>query len=100
MRLIERAVATLKEALTEEAIACNSQPSAWVALPMPMREARARFFAEHAGLFGSDGGYDKKWIRLEMGPLPIYIPNTKGRMRAVQLHDLHHIATEYDPSVP
>lgn len=26
---------------------------------------------------------------------PIYFPNTKGRIRAAQLHDLHHIATGY-----
>jgi hypothetical protein len=63
---------------------------------IPMREARARFFADNAAVFGPDGGYDRKWVRLEMGPLPIYIPNTKGRKRAVGMHDLHHIATEYD----
>lgn len=60
-----------------------------------LRDARARFFAANAGTFGADGGYDQKWVRLEFGPIPLYLPNTAGRRNAVGLHDLHHIATEY-----
>jgi len=58
-----------------------------------MSEARARYF-EHNG-FG-DGGYLDSWVKLDAGPLRIYFPNTAARVRAVKLHDLHHILTEYD----
>lgn len=27
--------------------------------------------------------------------MPIWLPNTAGRVRAVKLHDLHHVLTEY-----
>ncbi|MFN2563467.1 MAG: hypothetical protein ABR499_00475 [Gemmatimonadaceae bacterium] len=56
--------------------------------------ARAAFF-EHAGL-GGDGGYGAAWVRVEAKPFPFSFPNTRGRVAAAKLHDLHHIATEYD----
>ncbi len=37
-------------------------------------------------------------MRLQAGPIPFWILNTKGRVRAVRLHDLHHVATGYDTS--
>jgi hypothetical protein len=64
-----------------------------------MRDARSQFFAAHEATFGKDGGYERKWIRMEIGPLPLYYPNILGRDRAVRLHDLHHIATEYPISL-
>jgi hypothetical protein len=58
-----------------------------------VREARARYFAANG--FG-DGGYDARWVKLALGPVPFAFPNTAARVRAVRLHDLHHVATGYD----
>lgn len=58
-----------------------------------LREAREAFF-ERSG-FAADGGYGDRWVKLRMGYLPIWFPNTEGRRRCVPLHDLHHILTEY-----
>ncbi len=63
---------------------------------LTVREARAQYF--QANNFG-DGGYNSKWVKVQAGPLPIYFPNTKARVRAVKLHDIHHILTEYDTSL-
>jgi hypothetical protein len=54
--------------------------------------ARDHYFAAY-GL--STGGYDEKWVKLKMGPLALYFPNTKSRLRSVRLHDIHHVITEY-----
>jgi hypothetical protein len=60
-----------------------------------LREARAQYFA----LAGFDnGGYDDRWVRLKAGPFSFKFPNTAARVRAVKLHDLHHVLTEYDTS--
>lgn len=59
---------------------------------MTLGEARERYF-EIAG-FG-DGGYDEVWINVKVWRLPIWLPNTQGRVAAVKLHDLHHVLTEY-----
>lgn len=56
-------------------------------------EARASYFAQ-AG-FKPDGGYNDRWVELRWGPLPVYFPNFPARVRAVKLHDLHHVATGY-----
>lgn len=76
-------------AVTERAAARAGTPSPTVA------EARQRYF-EQAGL--GDGGYDARWVKLKAGPLRIVFPNRPGRVRAVRLHDLHHVATGYDTS--
>lgn len=59
---------------------------------MTVREARDVYFRE-AGL--SEEGYAARWVKLDLGPIPIVFPNTRGRVRAVRLHDLHHVATGY-----
>jgi len=59
-----------------------------------VRDARARYFRDNA--FGDDGGYAKRWVRIALGPVPVFVPNTAARVRAVRLHDLHHVATSYD----
>ena len=59
-------------------------------------DARAQYF--QANNFG-DGGYKDKWVKVQVGPLPIYFPNTKARVRAVKLHDIHHLLAEYDTSL-
>jgi hypothetical protein len=63
---------------------------------LSVREARARYFASNG--FG-DGGYDAKWVKLSLGPVPFAFPNSAARVRAVRLHDLHHVATGYDTSL-
>jgi hypothetical protein len=60
---------------------------------MTLLAARAVFF-HHSGL-GADGGYDARWVRIEAKPFPVFFPNTRRRVAAAKLHDLHHIATEY-----
>lgn len=57
-----------------------------------LREARARYFESNG--FG-DGGYEDAWVRLAVGPLALYFPNSKARVRAVRFHDLHHVLTDY-----
>jgi hypothetical protein len=44
---------------------------------------------------GLDASYDERWVKLKAGPIPIWFPNAPGRMRAVKLHDLHHLVTGY-----
>src|ERR1043166_2682028 len=61
---------------------------------MTLAEARALFF-EHSGL-GADGGYNARWVRVETKPIPVYFPNTACRVEAAKLHDLHHIAMEFE----
>ena len=62
---------------------------------LTLRDARQRYFER--GGFGN-GGYWDRWVRLKAGPLVIRFPNTQARLRAVKLHDLHHVLTEYDTS--
>ena len=60
---------------------------------LTLGDARRVYF--DANGFG-DGGYDAAWVKLKAGPIPIYLPNTSGRVRSVRLHDLHHVLTGYD----
>ncbi len=60
---------------------------------LSLRDGRAQYFL-HAG-FG-DGGYTDRWVRLKAGRFTLMFPNTAARVRAVKLHDLHHVLTEYD----
>ena len=60
---------------------------------MSLGDARARYF--ELNNFGKDGGYDERWIKVKVWHIPIWLPNTAGRVRAVKLHDLHHVLTEY-----
>ncbi len=53
--------------------------------------ARQRYF-EGSGLAL---GYDERWVKLQAGPIPIWFPNNRWRIRAVRLHDLHHCVTGY-----
>jgi hypothetical protein len=38
-------------------------------------------------------------VKLALGPIPFAFPNTAARVRAVRLHDLHHVATGYDTNL-
>ncbi len=60
---------------------------------MTLRDARARYFELNG--FGADGGYEERWIKVKVWRIPVWLPNTDGRRKAVRLHDLHHILTEY-----
>ncbi len=62
---------------------------------LSLRDARERYF--RANDFDA-GGYTARWVKLQAGPLPLRFPNRPGRVRAVKLHDLHHVATGYDTS--
>jgi ubiquinone biosynthesis protein Coq4 len=35
-------------------------------------------------------------VRLKAGPFVFPFPNTKARVHAVKLHDLHHVLTDYE----
>jgi hypothetical protein len=66
--------------------------------PPTLREARKQYFEENA--FGEDGGYNARWVRVDVGPVPFFFPNTAARVRAVRLHDLHHLLTGYRTDFP
>lgn len=61
---------------------------------MSLADARQLFF-DRSGL-GKDGGYSARWVRIESKPVPLFFPNSDCRVAAAKLHDLHHVATEYD----
>jgi len=58
---------------------------------LSMGDARQRYFTDN----GFDGKYSERWVTLKAGPVSLKFPNAPGRVRAVKLHDLHHIATGY-----
>jgi ubiquinone biosynthesis protein Coq4 len=65
-------------------------------VPVLVREARARYFAEN-GL--GDGGYDARFVVLRVAGLPLVVfPNTRQRVRSVRFHDVHHVLTGYATS--
>jgi hypothetical protein len=61
---------------------------------LSLLDARRVYFDANA--FGADGGYAQRWVKVKLGPLPIWFPNSAGRVKAVRYHDLHHVATGYD----
>lgn len=61
---------------------------------LSLRDARRVYFDANA--FGADGGYAKRWVKVKLGPVPFWFPNSPGRVKAVRYHDLHHVATGYD----
>jgi hypothetical protein len=63
---------------------------------LTLREARAQYFLR-AGF--DERSYRERWVRLAVFGRPLLaFPNTAGRVRAVKLHDLHHVLTGYDTS--
>src|SRR5690349_1116580 len=58
---------------------------------MSLRDARDLYF-KHSGI-GRE--YDVRWVTLKTPLFSFKFPNTKGRIKAAKLHDLHHIATGY-----
>jgi hypothetical protein len=60
---------------------------------MLVKDARDRYLAANG--FSLDG-YTSSWFSVKVLGIPLRLPNTPGRQRAVPLHDLHHVATGYD----
>ena len=60
---------------------------------LTLGDARDRYFAEN----GLSASYDDRWVKLRFGSrqLPV-LPNTRARVAAVRVHDLHHLATDYE----
>jgi hypothetical protein len=65
---------------------------------LSLLEARNLFFRD--AKLGADGGYGDRWVRIETKPIPFYFPNWPARVAAARLHDLHHIAAEYETDWP
>ena len=59
-----------------------------------LRQALQDYF--EANDFGADGGYEDRWVKFKVGPIPIVFPNFAARRRAVPMHDLNHIVTGYE----
>ncbi len=60
---------------------------------LTVRAGRQLYF-ERSGI---EPGYDARWATLRAGGIPVLVlPNTAGRVRAVRLHDLHHVVTGYE----
>ncbi len=62
-----------------------------------LEEALKLFFDDDL-VQDSEGGYNARWAKIKMGPLTLAFPNSASRVRALKLHDLHHIAAGYDTS--
>ena len=60
-------------------------------------DARALYFELNA--FGPDGGYSEAWVKFKLGGVPVAFPNSSSRVRAVRIHDLHHVLTGYDTNL-
>ena len=60
---------------------------------LTVREARERYF-DRSGFDAS--GYKDRWVKLPAGPLTFYLPNLEGRKQCIAIHDVDHVATEYD----
>ena len=71
-----------------------ASPARWsYAASASLREARAQYFLR-AGFDATT--YTDAWVTLSIAGRPVRaFPNTAGRVRAVQLHDLHHVLTGY-----
>lgn len=63
---------------------------------LPLKDALQLYFSKYHFV---DGGYHLKWFKIKMGPLYIPLPNTKARIAAVKLHDIHHIITGYEANL-
>lgn len=46
--------------------------------------------------FGPDGGVAERWAVTRVGPVPICIPNTAARRKAVPYHDANHVVSGYE----
>lgn len=58
-------------------------------------EARNAYFRANGFTIAE---YSARWVRVKLGPIKLGFPNTASRKAAVELHDLHHVATGYSTS--
>ncbi len=59
-----------------------------------MQQAIQRFYLAYD--IPQDGGNSMEWVRIDMGPIPVYLPNFDARREAVAYHDCHHVVTGYE----
>lgn len=59
---------------------------------LTVREARDQYF-RNSGF--DDRTYTDRWVKLPVLGMTLYLPNVEPRRRAVPLHDIDHILTEY-----
>src|SRR4030095_1575209 len=59
---------------------------------LKVKEALQIYFSKYHFV---NGGYDLKWFKIKVGPVYFPFPNTKDRINAVKIHDIHHLVTEY-----
>ena len=52
---------------------------------LTLRDARRAYFDANA--FGDDGGYAKRWVKLKLGPLALWLPNSEARVKAGDLFE-------------
>jgi hypothetical protein len=57
-----------------------------------LKEALQQYFSRYHFV---NGGYDWKWFKIKLGPVFIPLPNIPARVRAVKIHDVHHVITGY-----
>ncbi len=63
---------------------------------LTLKEALQVYFSKY---HFENGGYDLKWFKIKLGPVYIPLPNTKARVDAVKIHDIHHLITEYEANL-
>jgi hypothetical protein len=62
------------------------------------REILNKFYTENN--LPQDGGQNSKSVKIELfSGFHIYFPNFNARRKAVVMHDIHHLITEYDTSL-
>lgn len=47
----------------------------------------------------ADGGNSSNWVRIQLGPVPLFFPNFDARREVVTYHDAHHVVTDYPATV-
>ncbi|HSY77579.1 MAG TPA: hypothetical protein VK890_12015, partial [Bacteroidia bacterium] len=58
-----------------------------------VKEAMQNYFREND--LGEDGGLNKTWAKIKIGPVYLPLLNIPARRKALVLHDIHHIVTGY-----
>lgn len=57
-----------------------------------VKDALGKYFSKY---HFENGGYADRYFRIKLGRLFIPVPNTKARIAAVKIHDIHHLVTGY-----
>lgn len=58
-----------------------------------VRDAMQTYFKTHN--LGEEGGLNKMWGKIKVGPIYLPILNIPARRKALVFHDIHHIVTGY-----